>query len=97
MLILKKLSNVLIGFILSSVLFGCGSMSGPEAYKQSYYKSEQAILFKQASFDLNCPVSKLKDQILSKYYLDIGITGCGKRVKYKYVRGVGWVANTISR
>lgn len=92
-----KSRKILIGIVLSSALFGCVSMGGPEAYKKSYYESEQAILFKQAAFDLDCPISKLKDQILSKYYLDIGIKGCGKRARYKYLGIDGWVANTITK
>ena len=92
-----KSRNIVMVIILSSVLSGCISLPGPDHYKNSYYRSEQAIIFKQASFDLNCPTSKLKDQVLSKNYMDIGITGCGKRAKYKYVQGVGWVANTITQ
>lgn len=92
-----KSSNILMAVVLSSILPGCISLPGPDYYKKSYYGNEQAILFKQASFDLNCPTSKLKDQPLSKNYMDIGITGCGKRAKYKYVQRVGWVANTITK
>jgi len=92
-----KSNNLFFGIILSSFLYGCISLPGPGYYKKSYYSGEQAILFKQASFDLNCPISVLKDEPLSINYMDIGVTGCGNRAKYKYVQSVGWVANTVTK
>jgi len=57
-----------------------------------------------AAFDLNCDKEKLDVQILSvmDHWADgglpkeIGVKGCGRQARYTGVRGVGWVANTIS-
>ena len=88
-----KSYNHTILIVLVVLIAGC---TLPTA-KEQYYNYERSALLKQASFDLNCPENKLKEQVLTKDYNNVGITGCGKRVKYKYVYRVGWIANTMSR
>ena len=85
-----KKCNSFMWLVIVAVFAGCAST------EELYKSGERPRLLKQASFDLNCPVSKLKDTPLSNYY-NIGVEGCGKRAKYKYIDGAGWVANTISR
>jgi len=77
--------------LVASLILGCSTT------KEAYDNGERGRLLKQAAFDLNCPIQELQDEPLSKNYRTIGIRGCGKQVKYKYVSGAGWITNSASK
>lgn len=88
-----KIKQLSVIYVLPLItILGCTAL-GSKSWYQDYSRTN---LMKQATFDLNCTESKLKDRPLSGY-MTIGVSGCGKQATYKYIDRVGWVANTASR
>ncbi|HEX3903890.1 MAG TPA: hypothetical protein VH853_13705 [Polyangia bacterium] len=72
----------------SDVVSGCGKsdvivMEGG---------GKMSSLRERAIFELSCPDEQIAVTVLSSSLY--GVTGCGKKVVYKYVPGVGIVADT---
>jgi hypothetical protein len=72
----------------SDVVSGCGKsdvivMEGG---------GRMSSLRERVIFELSCPDEQIAVTVLSSSLY--GVTGCGKKVMYKYVPGVGIVANT---
>lgn len=72
----------------SDVVTGCGksdviAMEGD---------GKMSSLRERVIFELSCPDEQIDVRILSPSLY--GVTGCGRKVMYKYVPGVGVVANT---
>lgn len=72
----------------SDVVHGCGKSDVIVMEGGGKFSS----LRERATFELSCPDEQLDVKILSTSLY--GVTGCGKKVMYKYVTGVGIVADT---
>jgi hypothetical protein len=72
----------------SDVVHGCGKSDVIVLEGGGKFSS----LRERATFELSCPDAQLDVKILSTSLY--GVTGCGKKLMYKYVTGVGIVADT---
>jgi hypothetical protein len=74
--------------VLSNVVSGCGKSDVIVAEGGG----NQSSLRERVIFELSCPDEQIQVTILSPSLY--GVTGCGKKIMYKYVGGVGIVADT---
>ena len=82
---------------------GCGGSvlvleDGRELYRSEWLRNKDE-LERKASFDLACPVEDLRFQLITiedRRLKEVGISGCGSRVRYMSVQG-RWIANAASR
>lgn len=49
----------------------------------------------KASFDLRCDKERIDFTELSSW--SMGVYGCGKRARYEFVQGTGWVLNAVEK
>jgi len=75
----------------SDVVTGCGKSDVIVLEKGGNMSS----LRERVVFELSCPNEQIVVTILSPSLY--GVTGCGKKVMYKYVPGVGIVADTSQK
>ncbi|APR88311.1 hypothetical protein A7982_13660 [Minicystis rosea] len=75
----------------AGLVSGCAGVVGTRAWFEA---DEQAVLRKQASFDLSCPAPQIELNVLGADYKSVGAVGCGKKTSYLYVFKVGWGRNS---
>jgi hypothetical protein len=96
-----KLCAMFMKLVLVAVFLLCSACGSIIIGSEGWYQNRQnakAMLEKQASFDLSCDVGEIQVTPLgqgSAPYLTVGVSGCGKKVKYIWLaERQQWVANT---
>ncbi len=76
--------------VAAGLASGCASVVGTRLVRGD----EEALLRKQASFDLGCPRPQIELSVIGANDKSMGAVGCGKRTSYLYVFGAGWGRNS---
>jgi len=85
---MTKTSACLLAFMVMGLACSYSTREGKQAVV-----AQQDDLLDQAAFQMKCARAGLTVTRISND-ITAGVEGCGKRLLYKYVGGVGWVANT---
>ena len=85
-----KRPEVAAAAITAFLATGCASYQ-PTPTSDLFMKKRISQVEKMAPFDLDCDPQELTYR--EQRNTSLGVEGCGRRVRYKLVGGVGWVAD----
>jgi hypothetical protein len=71
---------------------GCGKLG---IYRYDFAKGAWSSLNQRAAFELSCDVKDLTVTALDS--TTFGVSGCDAKAVYKYIRGTGFVVDTVGR
>ena len=84
-----KIAGILVGSLLLS---GCAIFVGSTKWFEKHGRPQ---LEQKAAFDFDCPTEELEVNTFGTK-TSAGVKGCGKRARYEYIDGTGWIGDIAS-